>query len=150
VPYQSKSKLQGISVVEVLIALAVLAIVLSFASTTFSNAALKKELQMAAEGVDFTLRNARSLARETGSSVLTHFNMGTDKSEHSITYSLPNRLNSANTGPEHGDFILPADIRMYTSQSDLRFDGRGLLDSPVEIELVSTQDATIKEILFFE
>lgn len=147
---QGKSRLRGISVIEILMALAVVAIILSFATTTFGKAAHKKEVLVAAEGVDFSVRSARNVARGMETPVLMHFNTSPDDALHSISFSLPDRAASATAESPLQDFVLPADIHLSVSQAVIRFDGRGLLEAPLNIELVSTLDASASETLFFQ
>ena len=147
---QQRTRLRGISVVEVLLALAVVAVVLSFASNSFGKAAHKKEVLVAAEGVDFSVRTARSIARDLETSVLMHFNTGPGEKLHSISFSLPDRVAFTTTENMLQDFVLPEDIHLAVSQTSIRFDGRGLLEAPINIAVVSTRDAAATESLFFQ
>jgi Tfp pilus assembly protein FimT len=146
----ARTRSRGISVLEILIALAVLTIIFSFASTSFSHATDRAELMATVEGVDFSIQGARSTARELETDVIMHLEMDHDAKQHSISFSLPNR--NAELGPSTllQEFQLPPDIRIVADESSIHFDNRGLVETPVKLLLVSNADENVNERLLIQ
>lgn len=135
----------GISIVEILVALAVVAVIASFASTSFSNSSNRAELQATLEGVSFSIQSARSTARTLETEVVMHLETDPHSAQHSITFSFPHRnaeLGSSNLPQE---FQFPTDILLVADESSIRFDSRGLVAVPVQLQLVSKTDERLSE-----
>jgi len=145
-----KSRDRGISVLEILIALAVLAVIFSFASASFSHAANSKELMVAAEEVQFSVQGARSMARELETDVVMHLNSGGLHAPDSITFSFPSRKKSLKSDGLLQEFVFPSDIRLASNNANIHFDHRGLVETPVELVLISTLSESLKENLLIQ
>jgi len=141
----ARFRARGISIVEILIAVAVLAVIVSFASTSFSNASHKAELQAAVEGVNFSIQSARSTARVLETDVLMHLEANPDAGLQSITFSFPNRNTELGTNALPQEFQFPADIFLVADESSVHFDSRGIVATPMQLRLVSRTDERINE-----
>ncbi len=143
--YTSRIRSNGISVLEILVALAVLAVIISFVSTSFGTISNKAELYATVEGVNFSIQSARNTARELETDVIMHLETGRHEKQDSISFSLPGR--NAELGPSEllPEFQLPADIRLVADEASIHIDSRGLVETPVRLLLVSNADENVNE-----
>jgi Tfp pilus assembly protein FimT len=141
---------RGISVLEILIALGVLGVIFSFASTSFSHASTRAELQATVEEVKFSIQGARSTARELETDVVMHLQASQHETQNSISFALPNRNAELGSSNLLQDYLIPADVRLVTYESDVHFDSRGLVAAPVELKLVSSVDESLSESILIE
>jgi Tfp pilus assembly protein FimT len=141
---------RGISVLEILIALGVLGVIFSFASTSFSHASNRAEVQATVEEVKFSIQGARSTARELDTDVVMHLQTGPHETQNLISFSLPNRNAELGSSNLLQDYQLPADVRLVTYESAVHFDRRGLIAAPVELKLVSSIDENLSETILIE
>jgi len=139
---------KGISIVEVLIALGVLAIFLSFATPALRGASAKAELRAAVENLEFSIRTARYTARQFERDVLLNLNTDPLAERHSVSFTFPDG-NAGFTSPLQ-DFQFSPEIRLVSDTSSIRFDRRGMLKLPVQVALVSRQDADVNQVLMIE
>jgi Tfp pilus assembly protein FimT len=148
--YTSRIRSSGISVLEILIALAVVAVIISFVATSFGTITNKAELQATVEGVNFSIQSARNTARELETDVIMHLKTGQTEEHDSISFSLPGR--NAELGPSGllPEFQLPADIRLVADEASIHFDYRGLVETPVRLLLVSNADENVNERLLIQ
>ncbi len=142
------SKTRGITAVEILIVLGMLAVIMTFFANSFSRATNRADLLVAVEGVNFSVQSARSMARELETEVLMHLNTSSTGENHSIEFSYPNRNQSLGSGNLLQEFVLPADIRLMTDESVIHFDARGLVEKPTRLLLISqTEESTQETVL---
>ena len=148
--YTSRIRSNGISVVEVLIALGVVAVIISFVATSFGTITNKAELHATVEDVNFSIQSARNTARELETDVIMHLKTGQHEEHDSISFSLPGR--NAELGPSEllPEFQLPADIHLVADESSIHFDYRGLVEAPVRLLLVSNADENVNERLLIQ
>lgn len=135
----------GITVPEVLLILAVILVLLSFAAPTLTGATAKAELKDATAGMDLGIRMARSTARRLDTVVIMHLHNDRKARNHSVTFSMPDLPLDAPEAAMLVDYHLPESVRVETNGHDVRFDGRGLVEEPVQIALVSLHDDELYE-----
>ncbi len=137
----SLSRSRGITLIEILLALSLLVIVLSFAIPSMSSATAKADMMAAVENVEYSIHTARNTARlsETGISVEFKSFAG----EHAQVISFSPAKSGSNVGiPE---YRLPEDIELVADQESFVFDERGLVQNPGRIILVSKVDESVTE-----
>lgn len=143
----STSKIRGITLVEVLIVLGMMAVILTFFANSFTRATNKADLLVAAEGVNFSVQSARNMARQLETEVIMHLNTATSGENHSIDFSYPDRNEALNSGNLLQEFVLPADIHLMTDESAIHFDARGLVEKPTDLLLISQTEESMQEIV---
>jgi Tfp pilus assembly protein FimT len=146
----TRNRSHGISVLEILIALGVLAVIISFVSTSFGTITDKAELKATVEEVNFSIQSARNTARKLETDVIMHLKTGQPEEHDSISFSLPSR--NADLGPSGllPEFQLPADIHLVADEASIHFDSRGLVETPVRLLLVSNADENVNERLLVQ
>jgi len=138
-PFRSK----GITLIEILIALGILIILLSFAMPSVSGAATRAEMKAAVENVEWSLQSARNLARMTESSVTVHIPAAIPDKLQTITFSNSGRDGESRIS-QLQEFTLPAEIVLVSGQEAFEFDSRGLVKTPGLILLASNVDESVK------
>lgn len=139
------SKIRGVTAVEILIVLGMVAVIVTFFANTFTRTVNKGDLLVAAEGLSFSVQSARNMARTLETDVLMHLNVAPGASNHSIVFSYPNRNESLTGENLLQEFVLPADIRMMTDVSAIHFDARGLVETPANLLLTSQANTLLQE-----
>jgi len=137
-----KSKIKGITLIEILLVLGLLAILLSFAVPSVSGAVSKAEMKSTLENIQYSLQVARRTARVTESEVSMHITPAGQETTQTITFSSPGK-GGASSHPQIQDFTLPADIALITDHDSFIFDERGLVEEPGSILLVSKVDESV-------
>ena len=136
------SNSKGISLIEILLGLAVLVILLSFAMPSASGAAIKAEMSVALENVQYSIKAARQTARINEAAVAMHINTQDGQSPvHTISFSSASKKKTAPVQIQ--DFSLPPEITMVSDRESYVFDERGLVEHPGTILLVSTVNESI-------
>lgn len=141
---------QGITVLEILIALGLLVVFISFASPSLSGASARAEFKSAAEHMGFNIRMARNSARQLNTTVIMHLERERSARHHGVTYSLPYLEADARDGAALMDYRLPASVRIVSPDTQVRFDFRGIAEQPVQIELVSLKDDNLSHRFLIE
>jgi len=136
---------RGITVLEVLVALGVIVVLLSFAAPSLSGATAKAELKAATENLDFSIRAARNTARQFNTPVIMHLHNDRKAKFHSLSYSLPSRPETAGAESLLQTYEFPTGIRIVAEEQDIRFDFRGVVQAPVQVMLVSNLDDDIQQ-----
>jgi len=136
------SNSKGISLVEILLGLAVLVILVSYAMPSASGAAIKAEMTVALENVQYSIEAARNTARINESAVAMHIVAGEDQFD-SQTISFSSASGKKVGAVNIQNFDLPPEIAMVSDRESFVFDERGLVKNPGTISLVSTVDETI-------
>jgi len=130
---------RGVTLVEILLVVAVLVILLSFAMPSVGHATARAELKAAAENVQYSIDAARNLARMTESSVAV--NIEPAAGAESGPGGEPQRITFSK--PEIQNYLLPADIRLVADHDRYVFDSRGLVLEPGRVLLLSATDESI-------
>jgi len=136
VPSNRASHQRGITLIEILLAISVLIILVSFALPSVNSATAKSEMRAAAENVEHSIHAARNLARMNEKPVAVHFeSVPYDR----ITFSAPG---AGRNDPSAAlqEYRLPDEIQLVTDRESFVFDGRGLVDAPGRVTLVSRVD----------
>jgi Tfp pilus assembly protein FimT len=137
-----KSKAKGITLIEILLVLGLLAILMSFAVPSVSGAVSKAEMKSTLENIQYSLQVARRTARMTETEVSMHISPAEQETTQTITFSSPGKGGTSNH-LQIQDFTLPAEIVLISDHDAFRFDGRGLVEEPGRILLVSRVDESI-------
>ncbi len=137
-----KSKIKGITLIEILLVLGLLAILLSFAVPSVSGAVSKAELKTTMENIQYSLEVARRTARMTETEVSMHISPVEQESAQVITFSSPGKGGASNH-LQIQDFTLPPDVVLVSDQDLFLFDKRGLVEEPGRILLVSRVDESL-------
>jgi len=139
------SKMRGITAVEILIVLGMVAVIMTFFANSFTRTTNRADLLLAVESVTFMAQSARNTARELETDVLMNVNTGVDGANSSIDFSYPNRSESLSNGNLPQEFVLPADIRLLSDESVIHFDARGLVVNPTSLLLISQAEESVQE-----
>jgi len=137
-----KSKIKGITLIEILLVLGLLAILLSFAVPSVSGAVSKAEMKSTLENIQYSLEVARRTARATETEVSMHISPAGQEIIQVITFSSPGK-GGANNHLQIQDFTLPPDIALVSDHDSFIFDERGLVEEPGRILLVSKVDESV-------
>ena len=148
--HSATTRSRGISVLEILIALGLLVVIISFASPSLSSVTAKAELHAAVKNTEFSIRAARQTARILETDVIMQLHTDPKLKRHYISYSLPKQARQQKAGNVIQDFQYPAGIRLVSEQDFIQFDSRGVLEQPVKLKLVSVVDDDISERLLIE
>jgi Tfp pilus assembly protein FimT len=137
-----KSKIKGITLIEILLVLGLLAILLSFAVPSVSGAVSKAEMKSTLENIQYSLQVARRTARVTETEVSMHISPAGQEATQTITFSSPGKGGASNH-LQIQDFTLPAEFALITDHDSFIFDQRGLVEEPGRILLVSKGDESV-------
>lgn len=136
------SNSKGISLIEILLGLAVLVILLSFAMPSVSGATIKAEMSATLENVQYSIQAARQTARINESAIAMNISAGTEQRPvQTISFSSASQKKSSSVQIQ--EFTLPPDIRIISDRESFVFDERGLVKDPGTILLVSAVDKSI-------
>jgi Tfp pilus assembly protein FimT len=136
------SNSKGISLIEILLGLAVLVILLSFAIPSASGAAIKAEMSAAMENVEYSIRIARQTARINEIPVSLNFSgSGEEGTVQTISFSTPQKKHSGSVQIQ--EFSVPSELMLVSDQESFVFDERGLVRESGKILLVSVVDESI-------
>lgn len=148
--HSNRTRSRGVSVLEILIGLAVLVLVISFAVPSFESTTAKAELRVALENTEFLIRSGRNTARILETDVTMHLNSGRHLERHSITFSFPTRSTTDDIGTSIQDYQLPPGVRIVSDETEVHFDSSGLVETPARLMLVSSADEDVMERLLIQ
>lgn len=134
----TRSRARGITLVEILVVIAMLLILASFAVPSMSNATAKSELKATVENVEYSIQAARNTARMNETPVALEF---TDANAGTQTISF--QAKGSGNLPGMQDYLLPESIQLVSDQGGFEFDSRGLVENPGTIILVSKADESV-------
>ncbi len=135
---------RGVTLIEILLILGFLVIIASFAIPSFSSATTRADMRAASENLQYSIRIARNTARMTESSVTMSI-LEEEQSEQSqrITFSVSGQGLKAIAQPGLQEDRLPMDIKLVSDYTSYEFDGRGVVQNPGAIMLVSRTDESL-------
>ena len=133
---------KGITLIEILLAIGLLAVLLSFAVPTINGAAVRAEMSATMENVQYSLQSARRVARMTESQVDMRISSATSDAMQTITFSAPGKR-GAGSITQIQNYHIPKDIALVSDHEAFQFDERGLVRNPGQILLVSKMDESI-------
>ena len=135
---------RGVSLIEILLILGFLVIIASFAIPSTSNATARADMRAASENLQFSIRIARNTARMTESKVTMNIlEEEPGGQSQRITFSVagPGQKDQGQAGLQ--EERLPADIKLVSDYRSYEFDGRGIVQNPGVITLVSKSDESL-------
>ncbi len=138
---ESLRRSRGVTLIEILLVIAALVIILSFAIPSMSTVTAKADMTAAVENVEYSIATARKTARLFESGVTIEFKTYAGEPGQVIAFTPGKRGVSAGI-PE---YRLPENIELVTDQATFAFDSRGLVENPGTITLVSRVDGSVTE-----
>lgn len=140
----SKIRYQGVTLIEILLILGLLVIITSFAAPSMGSATARADMRAASENLQFSIRSARNTARMTESKVTMNIlETGPGGQGQKITFSVSGPgLKALSLAGLQEDF-LPVDIKLVSDYSSYVFDGRGIVQNPGVITLISRTDESL-------
>ena len=141
------ARCHGITLVEILMVIALLVIILSFALPSVGSMTARAEMQAAVENVEYSIDTARKLARLTESPVALELR-GTVGATHTI--GITALRGAAAIAPGAPDYNLPPGIELTTTADRFVFDQRGLAEVPGTVVLSHVDDASLSTTLAIE
>lgn len=143
--YSDKNHSKGFSIVEALIGAGVLIVIAAFAVPSYSTSAAKAELQSAVENTQRLITTGRNTARILGTPIVMHLNGDHKLKQHSITFTFPDRNDTLYSDASIQDYELPQGVWIVSEETEVRFDTSGMVESPIQVSLVSTADESVSE-----
>jgi len=147
----SRTKVSGFTVIEMFVALAVLAIVLGVAMPSMANAAAKADMESATDQVAQAFRIAKNAARLNNTSVTVTLT-DSESGDNTISFAFANGAVDGD-GTAYADnegkaqrrmalpvIRLPARIAVSGDSTEYTFNPMGMVDGTGTIVLVSTAD----------
>jgi len=138
----SASHSKGITLIEILLVIGLMVILLSFAMPSVSGAAIKAEMDSTFENVQYSLQMAQKVARSTESKVVMNISPATQGAAQTITFT-SQRKNGTGSNLQIQDFRIPDGVVLVSDHDSFVFDGRGLVENPGSVTLVSKVDETV-------
>jgi type II secretory pathway pseudopilin PulG len=140
----SKHYCQGITLIEILLILGFLAILTSFAVPSISTATARADMRAASETLQYSIQSARNTARMTESKVTMSILEEEQRGQSQrITFAVSGPGLKALGQAGLQDDRLPVDIKLVSDYSSYEFDGRGIVENPGVITLVSRTDESL-------
>jgi type II secretory pathway pseudopilin PulG len=139
-----KNRCLGITLIEILLILGFLAILTSFAVPSISTATARADMRAASENLQYSIQSARNTARMTESKVTMNIleeEQGGQGQRITFSVSGPGLKALGQAGMQDDRF--PVDIKLVSDYNSYEFDGRGIVENPGVITLVSRTDETL-------
>ena len=134
----TRSRARGITLVEILVVIAMLLILASFAVPSMSNATAKADMTATIENVQYSIQAARNTSRMNETPVAVRISAA-----NAGTQTISFQAKGSGNPPGMQDYLLPDSIQMVSDQGGFQFDSRGLVENPGTIVLVSKADESI-------
>jgi prepilin-type N-terminal cleavage/methylation domain-containing protein len=140
---------QGITAIELLIVISVLAILVVFAAPVVSSAFWTSEVDEAVKVAEKSVREARTLARLYQTNVVVRIE--SDKGQRpSITVTVPSRHKAIDVGEVRDEVALPGDVEVLGGDVMVQFNPAGEVDLPAMVMLASRADQRRAQKLIIE
>jgi prepilin-type N-terminal cleavage/methylation domain-containing protein len=133
---------RGITLIEILVVLGVLALLASFALPSGNMAVSRAELKVAAEDVQHAIDAARLLSRSEEKPVTLNVPAVADDEAQILTLSRSSH-GVATPHPDAPRYRLPDSVALVTQRHAFEFDQRGLIREPGRVLLVSRLDEDV-------
>ena len=134
---------QGISILEILIAISLIVVILAFASPSLNRISAKAELSTAVEQMESSILIARQTARTLNTDVVMRMHIDKRDKQNSISLAFPALESPPQTVALPQETLLPEGVRLVTSQRTVLFDSQGMVEAPVYFSIVSTMDEAV-------
>lgn len=130
-------KERGVTVIELLIAISILALVIIFTAPmiTRSNTEVEEAIDIAESSVE----QARKTARYYRTNVLMRLETDTQMNLQSITLSIPDMQKNSALNEVKEAFLLPAGVRVSSPVEAIQFDDKGEVKTPANLLFESEQ-----------
>jgi len=128
---------KGLSLIEVLVLLALLAVLLAFADPMLRDNSARSSVKEATVQVALALHNARNSARSSNSPVTVL--ISTNPSHNTLLFEYP-KGGSSGTVPSLPPVTLPAGISVSSDTAAVTFDPPGTVSTGGSIRLTSSSD----------
>jgi Tfp pilus assembly protein FimT len=140
----SKNSDRGITLIEILLILGMLAVIASLAVPSMRSATTGADMRAASENLQYSIRSARNTARMTESKVTMNIeDFGQDGQSQRITFSVGGPgLKPAGQADLQENHI-PVNISLISDKMSFDFDARGIVQNPGVITLVSKIDESL-------
>ena len=140
---------QGITAIELLIVVSVLAILVVFAAPVVSSAFWTSEVDEAVKVAEKSVREARTLARLYQTNVVVRIE--SDEGQRpSITVTVPSRHKDIDVGEVRDEVALPGDVEVLGGDVMVQFNPAGEVDLPAMVMLASRADQRQAQKLIIE
>ena len=139
------ARYRGITLVEILMVIALLVIILSFALPSVGSMTARAEMQAAVENVEYSIDTARKLARLTETPVAVDIRPEQGNTRTIEITAMPD--SGASLAPGAPDYSLPPGIELAATAERFVFDERGLVEAPGTIVLSHVDDASLSTTL---
>ena len=140
----SKNRCRGVTLIEIMLMVGLGIIIASFALPSLSSATARADMRVASENMQYSIRMARSTAIMTESKVTMNIEERGEGGQR-ITFSV-----SGSVQPELQEDRLPEHISLMSDHMSYEFDGRGIVQNPGLITLVSSEDESLMTSLTIE
>ena len=134
-----KTPARGVTVIEVLIMISVIAVLIVFAAPMVGSAFSTTEVDEAVRITEKSVREARALARLYRTDVYVKIESSDDRAP-SITVSMPGRHQHVDVGQRKEEFALPGQVQVLSGDAMLQFNPEGEVDLPAMVMLASRVD----------
>jgi type II secretory pathway pseudopilin PulG len=134
-----KSSARGITAIELLIIISVLAILVVFAAPVVSSAFWTSEVDEAVKVTEKSVREARALARLYQTNVVVRIESDEGR-DPLITVTVPSRHKDIDVGGVRDEVALPRDVQVLGGDVVVRFNPAGEVELPALVMLASSAD----------
>ena len=130
---------KGLTAIELLIVVGIVAVLVVFASPILSSMIWKSELEQAIEITEASVKQARDTARFYSMDVMMHLQAGENREQPSITLSIPAMRRDAVLNDVKEEFALPIGIQIVSDERIVHFDPAGEVERPAHVKIISSQ-----------
>jgi Tfp pilus assembly protein FimT len=130
---------KGLTAIELLITVGIVAVVVVFASPILSSMIWKSELDQAIEITESSVKQARETARFYAVDVMLQLQTDENREQQSITLSIPAMRKDAVLNEVKEEFVLPVGIQIISDERTVHFDSAGEVEWPAHVTIVSNQ-----------
>ena len=134
---------KGLTAIELLIIISIVALVVTFAAPMIKTLSFKSEFEQAIEITEASVEQARWTARFYKTEVILQLETGENQKQHSIKLSVPQMQKDLVLNEVKEEFPLPIGIQLVSDDTIIRFDPAGQVELPAHI-LVSSNQAEHK------
>jgi len=146
---QYASRSRGITLVEILMVVGLLAILISFAIPSVGGAAAQAEMTATVENFEYSIQATRNIARMNETGVSLHFETLPHEAGQRITFTSPDQSVQDDVRLLQ-DYRPPRGIQFIPDHDSFVFDEKGLVKNPGNVQLISIKNESITETLRIE
>jgi prepilin-type N-terminal cleavage/methylation domain-containing protein len=134
---------KGLTLIEILVVLAVMAVLLAFATPSMQGVSARANIKAATENTTYAFRMAQNTARAAGKPVT--LTLTTSQSGNAISFNIPGHNSQVVDGLSMPDIHLPLDLSVTASPASYTFDPMGRIigfEEPGTVVIASAADAS--------